>query len=50
MVTLETLNEKLQNQSIELVVAGKEPPSTGSWSISGPGPSWSDYGVVAELN
>ena len=44
MVTLETLNEKLESQSIELVVAGKEPPSTGSWSISGPGFSFSDWG------
>ena len=46
MVTLETLNERLETESIELVVAGKmeqgDDPSTGSWSISGPGPSWSD--------
>jgi hypothetical protein len=45
MVTLESLNAELNNEAIELVVAGAiyKDASTGSWSISGPGPSWSDY-------
>jgi len=43
-MTVENLTQELNEQQVELIVGGKEAPSAGSWSISGPGPSWSDFG------
>ncbi|MBB4602672.1 hypothetical protein HNQ93_003437 [Hymenobacter luteus] len=46
MITVETLTQELQEQQVELIVGGMmvADSSIGSWSISGPGPSWSDLG------
>lgn len=43
-MTVENLTQELNEQQVELIVGGVfKDTSTGSWSISGPGPSLSDW-------